>query len=497
MSEQPVEHPRSELPIGTSEASESANSKAIDYVGGASWGVSFVSIGALIGLSLLNHFAGESYWIVPLFALPLLGQAIGSVVLFHRPRGDKKLKTFHRFYLWTMILCIWSYHFLWACYIGWKFKIVTGSLRSLSAVALGGITVLVGLVIVMTLAIMCPPVSPNNLHAGVVRRNFSRLVRHIMGILHNLKSGASQEPFLALLLFFTVFLGVSYLFGFAFAFHDKSLGHALYMRTSYLPKEKNASKRSPSTVFRFQFDSLQAIPDIESNPPEFQGAETQIKKVAERKSNNYKNLEAIVAYIKEVRADDALRITVVGHADDDPTSGTPYLSNYELSEARAQNVRRKIVERLVSEDSNRWRNIEWFCLSTSNELEARGLQEIVKADSGPKKSQGRHHETKGNANKVSQEAKRFAEVQIEQPWNQSTSVEMERFENDRPKDIDLMDYIYFANYTITTTGYGDIIPLTPYSKFICSLANICEVFFLVVFFNSLLSLRGRGDPRAD
>jgi hypothetical protein len=56
--------------------------------------------------------------------------------------------------------------------------------------------------------------------------------------------------------------------------------------------------------------------------------------------------------------------------------------------------------------------------------------------------------------------------------------------------LSLMDYMYFTICTITTTGYGDIIPTTPYAKYLCSLANILEVFFIVVFFNALLSVRG-------
>jgi flagellar biosynthesis chaperone FliJ len=56
--------------------------------------------------------------------------------------------------------------------------------------------------------------------------------------------------------------------------------------------------------------------------------------------------------------------------------------------------------------------------------------------------------------------------------------------------LSLMDYMYFTIYTITTTGYGDIVPTTTFAKFLCSAANILEVFFLVVFFNALLSVRG-------
>jgi hypothetical protein len=55
--------------------------------------------------------------------------------------------------------------------------------------------------------------------------------------------------------------------------------------------------------------------------------------------------------------------------------------------------------------------------------------------------------------------------------------------------LSLMDYMYFTIYTITTTGYGDIVPTTTYAKFLCSSANILEVFFFVVFFNGLLSMR--------
>jgi hypothetical protein len=70
----------------------------------------------------------------------------------------------------------------------------------------------------------------------------------------------------------------------------------------------------------------------------------------------------------------------------------------------------------------------------------------------------------------------------EHPQSQSAS-------SPGPKRMALLDYVYFAMYTITTTGYGDIKPITPYTKFLCTLANITEFFFIVVFFNTLLSRR--------
>jgi hypothetical protein len=55
--------------------------------------------------------------------------------------------------------------------------------------------------------------------------------------------------------------------------------------------------------------------------------------------------------------------------------------------------------------------------------------------------------------------------------------------------LSLMDYVYFA---VAPTGAEGITPTTTYAKFLCSVANIIEVFFLVVFFNSLLSVKGAG-----
>lgn len=132
--------------------------------------------------------------------------------------------------------------------------------------------------------------------------------------------------------------------------------------------------------------------------------------------------------------------------------------------ARAENVKYKIMKELSFLDEGRWHDIEWICESESNE---------------------------GGNNK------RMVEVFIRQVPHDLATSQVPRLEaqllplvnTEKAHPLDLMDYVYFANYTITTTGYGDIIPNTPRSKFICSFANICEVFFLVVLFNTLLTLK--------
>ncbi len=52
---------------------------------------------------------------------------------------------------------------------------------------------------------------------------------------------------------------------------------------------------------------------------------------------------------------------------------------------------------------------------------------------------------------------------------------------------DLLDYFYFMIYSITTTGYGDIKPATPFAKFVASLANLYEVFFLIILVNLVVA----------
>lgn len=56
------------------------------------------------------------------------------------------------------------------------------------------------------------------------------------------------------------------------------------------------------------------------------------------------------------------------------------------------------------------------------------------------------------------------------------------------KELSLLDYMYFSVYTVTTTGYGDIVPIKPHSRFLATLCNMFEVFYFVILFNLLLAL---------
>nr|VFJ45833.1 MAG: Ion channel [Candidatus Kentron sp. DK] len=68
----------------------------------------------------------------------------------------------------------------------------------------------------------------------------------------------------------------------------------------------------------------------------------------------------------------------------------------------------------------------------------------------------------------------------------SSTNETESFEDKReePKSR-ILDALYFAYYTITTTGYGDIAPGLDSIKFFTTVLNVIEFFFVVVVINIL------------
>lgn len=61
-------------------------------------------------------------------------------------------------------------------------------------------------------------------------------------------------------------------------------------------------------------------------------------------------------------------------------------------------------------------------------------------------------------------------------------------------DPHLLDYFHYTIYTITTTGYGDMIPVSDFAKFLTSLTNIFEIVFGLIFFNVILSRETQIQP---
>lgn len=518
--------------------------------GGLSAVVSTILVVMFFVIAGFSLYMQEFGWLVVLFALPLTGQVTGLFFLHHRPREKSTIIGFLRFYLLMMVLCAGGCCLMWAVYLFDKEISISGFLLGWwMVVCLLIITLLMGLVVCMTFAIMCPNMDDQYVPSSWFQKRVHWMIKNEITLLDRLKDGVSQEPFLAFLLFFTTFLGVSYLFGFAFAFHDKSLirssagdgtevRRGLYMRVPHPVEVADAAKNiqvKQLVRVSFYFGDLKAIPDIETFPDENMAdslaANAQYKKLLWVKRKNQQSISALLRSVIGAESYKGLRIVILGRASDSPVpksrppqqprgrrtvSGRvsaqtvqwdPYPSNYELSEARAYNVKYRIREALMNSEEQyrveslsrgviyqeKWPFIQWECLGQSNEAEPPPLVNAVNGDTLPSAGLADVPATDGERMEErplgEDEMRRVEEVVVLQTSEDASSLQFRYVQADKPKNMDLIDYIYFANYTITTTGYGDIIPLTPWAKFICALANICEVFFLVVFFNALLSLK--------
>lgn len=415
-----------------------------------------------------------------LFAIPLAAQLIGLGVLYFTPLADKDgaTKAFHIFYLVSMLLCQASYCVLWLFFRGsWK------SEAALSVIALALIFLLLVLVGIITLSIMSRATG----ESGVAK------------LLSNFRDGVSNMPFWALLHFFTIFLTVSYLFGFAFAFYDQSVLTEslqippLYKATlSEWKADSTPAKRlDPACYYQFYFAPGSAR--LEKGDGWLQD-----EQVVTRRKNNLENLGRIAAEIdSQSRDNEQIRVVLVGRADEDPIGKQArysidkkarYVSNYELSEARAQNVKYEIIENLISTNSNAWRNVDWLLLPLSNEPDLK----LLKSERSPlDRLTPNRKRCDGSTFEVDTQAERVVEGYTDTVADEPVASRVPRIRKQPFERLSLMDYMYFSIYTITTTGYGDIVPTDGYTKLIASLANICEVFFMVGFFNALVALQGK------
>ena len=382
----------------------------------------------------------------------------------------RALVSYSKFYLITMAICLLAYSLLWAIYAAaqqsykwesaswdkgvamtWEWsKIYFG----LSVFALVIIAVLLFLVMWMTRAI--------------ISEHKIQKVRFECLNPNHLKRGAAEAPFLTLLFFVTVFLGVSYLFGFSFAFHDKE---------RLFKEGESSSPKEPALIMANVMGSEPAeLPSPLSSPTKIATLTFDVGTSIPTSESEQQIAQAVAAIEQRSSNDKALRILLVGGADLRQIQSVAYHSNYELAEARALNTKNLILERLsTSKSAHVLRNLEWTCLAKPNEGTTGGSTHHAKMRDLP--------DTEGKDD-------RTVQVSVIEAFEAPTQLVVRNLRANHPKPLRLMDYVYFANYTITTTGYGDIVPNTTYAKFICSFANICEVLFLVVFFNALLSLGG-------
>jgi len=321
-----------------------------------------------------------------------------------------------------------------------------------------------------------------------------------------LTQDASRHRLSSAAFFFGVFLCVTYLLTFSFAFDDQNWRRDAAGAVKVQPKDRyleglhivprlaagtvtdgGVSTNSTSNakeVFVISFEEGKAV--VKYSPD---GPYRNVRQNTPLQNDNNAEIQKIVDAVlsNSINIAERIRISIMGHASETKLKyGSLYLSNLELSGVRGREVYRLLSDILeVNRQSARkiWgtrpdgssashepsENIEWQLTPVSNELIALGTTAPKDAKSLPNKGLS-------------------VEIGVEGLPNHVRTREIAAM-RDRGATPALLDYIYFTIYTITTTGYGDIMPVSDVAKFLVSIANILEVFFLVIFFNVIVSTR--------
>ena len=357
---------------------------------------------------------------------------------------------------------------------------------------------------------------------------------------HELFEQIRSHRLLATCFFLTIFMHIAYFMAFALAFYDKSVGGlAMYSNSSiYQAKDRLDASGVDKKVESWVDESGQEPSDArgtaglsgndmiaqDENDMITQGSRREIKFRETDQAEVVKNdgilkmltdggkrefamegmagdelivkdntlaLWDIVDACRKLENEGPIQIILEGHATatDLDEKSAAYKSNFELSHARILHTQTAIVKALGESfherGTSKWYNLEWVVLPYSNEISKR------KGD--------RRRQTSVEVSIASLEGHWFQRqteqlLAIDQDivFLQDDHQELIREHSlgRREHDLDLLDYMYFTIYTITTSGYGDIVPVVPRARFISSLVNIVEVFFVVVFFNVFFSVSG-------
>ena len=314
-------------------------------------------------------------------------------------------------------------------------------------------------------------------------------------LLDEFRTSVGEHTFLTTCFFLNLFICITLLLSFAFAFHDRHQrsAHNYGLCVSPAPARRNsnvnkksegpASTAMPPVVYHKYITPKTWQPKNKTNPPNppqrifFSSGSAGVETSGDGRVEPYTlhNDDAFRDLLQGIDKNKRYRLTLIGHTDKQDVESGNYKSNFELSEARALStylfLRRP--ERLGASIA------EWRTVAAGSE----GVFIHGPATVGTAKPR-----SVDIFLEVMEEAANPACLgsEINVAVSGQPSIESRRLPECNPYP-DLNDYIYFTIYTITTTGYGDIRPVTPEAKFLASMTNLFELFFLVIFFNILIS----------
>jgi len=317
----------------------------------------------------------------------------------------------------------------------------------------------------------------------------------------DIREGMMLHPGISLSLFLSLFLSVILILSLSFAFYgsyykDEVGGSALKTSESFvLDNDKDTTK----TVGRVLFREGTAELKVDSSDDEI-GSSSELEYTREGiiKMWNKYSFDYLCSKLRNLSTSkNNFKVRVIGHTSKfRPNISTDFENNYELGQARALQTMLYLFE----------------CISISRSRPRRTTEKLAGVSSSLQwttESVGAIGKFRGNlANSIpfskpndsiiptlkkDYEAKnqwpdtlKSAEIIIDELSPSTTTVGDLPVSRNSTK-MDLLDYIYFTTYTITTTGYGDIRPSAPAMKAMTTLINLLEVLFIAIFFNLFLA----------
>ncbi|MFT4929108.1 MAG: hypothetical protein ACI8WB_005238 [Phenylobacterium sp.] len=312
---------------------------------------------------------------------------------------------------------------------------------------------------------------------------------------YHLAIQAVRSKFSILAMYGSLFISLILLFAVSLFFYDKSFGdngeYGLYMSNYAYEKEDEEQSDGGEEA---DFDSNKVF-SYYFEESKFQMDEVVSLNLTDGTKATLKNdIEEVAKLIKEMsKGFKRIVIVLTGGTNSVPimNGDGDFTTNRDLAHARVETVKHVILGELYLGENDQpanWINIEWvYKLKPSKEEKdcpnnfdtLHKLNIVDKNDN--KIPNGKFLSCKFVNVSMKALNKHIAETATEYIESaQSRKVP-------RKEELDYLDYIYFTTYTISTTGYGDIIPVTPFTKFVTILANLIEVLFLAVMLSLLIS----------
>jgi hypothetical protein len=304
--------------------------------------------------------------------------------------------------------------------------------------------------------------------------------------------------------------------------------NGLELNFDSMPQSKidriKTEKTKENLYFLDQYNPEQIDPPTIPNNLDRQGRKSFLNNFYEAeyiKLWNKCQLESIILHLTEAKSEDYATIMIIGHSNkkDIDAGNRSFKSNAELSQARAIMLPIFLRNELANSDRipfDKLPHIQYMATNaSSSDSFFHPLLKIYSKETCNVNGQinERFCENNGiklikvkppyeNANyvKIVPDLYRSTEIIISYKIDSVTQNVREHHSDNRYR-LDLFDFLYFTIYTITTTGYGDIIPISTEAKFVSSIANIYELFFMVIIFNSILSpvveIKRANQPKID